>query len=281
MADWEDYRYAAAVAEAGTVRGAAKALGVHASTVTRRIDHFERRLGVSLFTRSVRGLAPTSHGEVVVGAVRSVGAQFQEVERRLRRSNSEMAGEVGLSVSPALAAWLFMPTLKALLDEFPALSIRQHRSWTATAVETHEMDVAVVVSQQPPADLVGRPGGVMSLAGWATDELAVRWPQGCVWLPSRLQQETARDLTLDDAPQGSVLDTIELQTQAVLAGMGASLLPCYLAALDSRLVELPVARVQPEIWVLSHTEARGVRRIQTLASRLVDTIRQVDLRLAS
>ncbi len=59
MADWDDYRYFAAVARNGSVRGAATRLGVNASTVTRRLDALEDRLGVMLFTRSQRGLQIT------------------------------------------------------------------------------------------------------------------------------------------------------------------------------------------------------------------------------
>ena len=39
--DWDDFRFFAAVARAGSVRGAADRLGVNASTVTRRLDALE------------------------------------------------------------------------------------------------------------------------------------------------------------------------------------------------------------------------------------------------
>ena len=278
MANWDDYRFAAAVAEAGTVRGAAKALGVHASTVTRRIGHFEQRLGVSLFVRSVRGLVLTAEGQQVVSALHSVAEQLQGVERELRRASSEMAGEVRLSVSPAVAASLFMPALKDLLDEFPAVTVQQRRRWTAADVETHDVDLALVVLHQPPGDLIGRPAGAMSLAAWASPELESRWPDACVWLPSRLQQETAPDYAVGGMPTGGALDTLELQKAAVRAGLGASLLPCYQVYADAGFVELPLARVHPEVWVLSHPDTRGVRRVQMLASRLADAVRKVDLR---
>ena len=53
--DWDDYKYFSALAATRSVRAAAEQLGVNPSTVSRRLEHFEQRLGVQLFTRSQRG----------------------------------------------------------------------------------------------------------------------------------------------------------------------------------------------------------------------------------
>ena len=76
--DWDDYRYFAALAEAGSVRGAANELGVNASTVTRRLESLETALGVSLFKRTGRGLNITTEGV-------EVAQRLDEVAKQLRR----------------------------------------------------------------------------------------------------------------------------------------------------------------------------------------------------
>ncbi|WP_312621640.1 helix-turn-helix domain-containing protein, partial [Agrobacterium pusense] len=48
-------RYALLVAEHGSFRRAADAVGMSQSTVSRRVQLLERRLGVPLFTRSRTG----------------------------------------------------------------------------------------------------------------------------------------------------------------------------------------------------------------------------------
>ena len=55
MRDWDDLRYFLAVARAGSLSGAAKALGVNHSTVFRRVETLEDRLGVRLFDRHREG----------------------------------------------------------------------------------------------------------------------------------------------------------------------------------------------------------------------------------
>ena len=60
--DWDDYKYFSAVAATRSVRAAAERLDVNPSTVSRRLEHFEQRLGVQLFTRSPRGLTIAPEG---------------------------------------------------------------------------------------------------------------------------------------------------------------------------------------------------------------------------
>jgi hypothetical protein len=49
MIDWDDIRYFLAVSRGGSVRAAAKSLGVNHATVLRRIAQLEKRLGALMF----------------------------------------------------------------------------------------------------------------------------------------------------------------------------------------------------------------------------------------
>ena len=64
LANWDDYRFFTTLAQSGSVRASADRLGVNASTVTRRLDGLEGRLGVKLFVRSHAGLELTADGPV-------------------------------------------------------------------------------------------------------------------------------------------------------------------------------------------------------------------------
>src|SRR5690554_3350410 len=102
---WDLYRTFLAVLRAGSLTGAAQALGLTQPTVGRHVDELEEALQLSLFTRSRSGLAPTeaatalrpyaetlaatsaallraasSHGEAVAGAVRITASDVVGVE---------------------------------------------------------------------------------------------------------------------------------------------------------------------------------------------------------
>ena len=277
MTDWDDYRFAAAVAQAGTVRGAADLLGVHPSTVTRRIDHFEQRLGIKLFVRSVRGLVPTAEGRRVVGALDNISKVLQRLETALVRGAREIAGELKLSVSPVLTPELFLPALKELTDAHSALSVSVSPHWTAAPLQRREADVSLLVLRQAPDELVGRSVGAISFSARAQAEVAARWPDHCSWLPSALQQAIAPDLVVPAAQSGGSLESVELQLAATGAGLGATLLPTYRALQVSGLVELALPCPTAEVWVLSHPDARGMASTQALAGALADAMRGVEL----
>ena len=272
MHNWDDYRFAAAVAESGTVRGAARELGVNPSTVTRRLEQFEARLGVRLFNRSSSGIAPTQEGQQLIAALGDVAAQLRDVEEGMLSDAQSLRGEVRIAVSPALQASVVMPALAELRAAHLDLGLRWTAAWDARSLETRDVDIALMALAEPPVDLVGRTAGELLLAAFAAPAVAADWPAG-PWLPSALQQASAPNLAIEGVPSWGWFATLEAQLAAAQAGLGATLLPVQLVQADARLVELPVARIRVDVWLLSHPEARGVRRVQAVAAALLAQLR--------
>ncbi len=79
--DWDHLRFVLAVADAGGLSGAARALGVDAATVSRRLDALEAALRCKLFHRTRAGLAPNSAGTKLIDHAR-------RIEQRCARSPS-------------------------------------------------------------------------------------------------------------------------------------------------------------------------------------------------
>ncbi|MGE3874032.1 MAG: LysR family transcriptional regulator [Parvibaculaceae bacterium] len=99
------YRYFAAVAEAGSVRGAAQALNVAASAVSRQIILLEQQFNLPLFERRGRSLRLSAAGEVMLKGLKSV-LQGHEVTldhldalRGLKRGRIRIATVESISVS--------------------------------------------------------------------------------------------------------------------------------------------------------------------------------------
>ena len=62
--DWDYLRYVHALANGGTLARAGELLGVHQTTVLRRLDQMESDLATRLFERNRDGLALTPAGEL-------------------------------------------------------------------------------------------------------------------------------------------------------------------------------------------------------------------------
>src|SRR4029453_14484907 len=63
MLNWDDLRVVLAVAENGTISGAAAVLRISHPTLSRRLRQIEERLGVRLFERTPSACLPTEVGE--------------------------------------------------------------------------------------------------------------------------------------------------------------------------------------------------------------------------
>ena len=125
-----------AVAEAGSVTGAAEALALSPSSVSAAVAQLEQTLGLSLFLRHhARGVTPTRAGERVL----------QEARELLRRAGalgnlaSELArvpaGPLAIGCLVTLAPVVLPGLLASFLARFPAVEPRFREADQATLLE--------------------------------------------------------------------------------------------------------------------------------------------------
>ena len=91
MFDWNDLRHFLAVARYGSTLAAAKALNVNQSTVHRRLDELEKRLGRQLVVRQPTGYRLTELGQDMLTYVERVEEAVQSFERRLAEAQADPA----------------------------------------------------------------------------------------------------------------------------------------------------------------------------------------------
>lgn len=156
---WDEIRTAWHVARAGTVSGAAEALGVHHATVIRHIDALEARLGVKLFQRHARGYTPTEAGEALAQVGRTTDEQFTQLAARLRGLSGGIEGDLVVTTVPELCA-LVIDALTPLLAEHPALNLRLRTDRRVLRLEYGEAHVAIRAGGRPE-----EPDNVVQLLG--------------------------------------------------------------------------------------------------------------------
>ena len=87
--DVKDLRYFVAVYEAEGFSRASRELGTVQSNVSARIRSLEGSLGISLFERRYRRVAPTAGGDKLYRHAKKVLGSLSEAERALRRNRSK------------------------------------------------------------------------------------------------------------------------------------------------------------------------------------------------
>ncbi len=275
--NWNDLRFALAVARSQSLAGAARRLGVNESTVGRRLAEAERRLGARLFERNHRAYHPTEAGRAVVAGAERVELEVQAVETAISGADRLAAGVVRLTSVPIVVNRVLVPALPRLLRDHPQLRVELIAGPRDLSLTKREADIALRLAR-PQKDLraVARRIGRLDYA---------------VYGPSRKRAEPLPWITYEDdmanlpqwrymaerpvrdraAPPAVTVNDAEAILQSVKAGLGKSLLPVAIADREPGLVRLdsdppPLSR---ELWLMVHPELRNLTRIRVVVDWLV------------
>lgn len=133
----------AALARAGGVRGAASALGIPRSTVSRRLADLERQAGAPLVVRTARRFALTELGTALAERC----GEFEELLRRSRElvhhAIGEPSGVLRISAAPVLGEEVLPEIIAELMRRHPALSVDVRMSVDYVDLRRGGVDVAL------------------------------------------------------------------------------------------------------------------------------------------
>jgi DNA-binding transcriptional LysR family regulator len=146
---WEDVRIFLAVAEAGSVSGAARALRLGQPTVSRRLALLEHRLGAALFRRSVKGVALTADGERLLPAARKMAEWAGEIGRVAESPGQGPRGLVRVTATPHVSHDFLAPFAGWLAEREPGLRLEVLSSIEYLDLARGEADLAL--RTRPPA----------------------------------------------------------------------------------------------------------------------------------
>jgi DNA-binding transcriptional LysR family regulator len=270
--DWDDLRYVLAVAQAGSLAGAARALGVNHTTVLRRVGAFEEALGLRLFERLPTGYALTAGGEELVAAARSIDGTVTALERKLAGRDLRLVGTLRLTTTDTLMASVLPPMLAAFRAEHPGIELEVSVSNQMANLTKRDADVAIRPATEPPETLVGRRVAGVAFAVYAAPALLPKADgdlAGALWVgpdDSLAGTSVARWLraSLPSARVAVRCDSFVAMREAAAAGLGVVALPCYLGDGSPHLRRAlpPLAGLATELWVLTHEDLRRTARVR-------------------
>jgi DNA-binding transcriptional LysR family regulator len=111
-ASWDDLKSFLVCAKHKSFRNAAEMLGLTSTTLMRRIDRLEERIGCKLFLRDQSGLTLSEEGLAMIGDVTEMERHAFNIFRRVSHSSNDGYGTVRVSVTegPDIAIQLEPPT---------------------------------------------------------------------------------------------------------------------------------------------------------------------------
>lgn len=155
-----DLEYVVAIAEHGSLSRAAEACHVSSSTLSIQLGKLEAYLGVTLFERSRKRVAPTAAGHEIVALARDIVRQSRRLMDVAREGRDPMGGVLRLGAFPTLAPYYLPSAVPALSKVFPKLALRLVEDKTARLEEKllrHELDAALLALPVSSAEFVSAP----------------------------------------------------------------------------------------------------------------------------
>ncbi len=115
--------YVAAIAEQGSLRAAARHLGVAQPAFSRSIAELERELGAPLFERRARGMIATPLGEAFVRRANAILNDVRRARDEVEQLKGSATGEITVGLSIAAHLSLLPGSLRPFRDRHPKVRL--------------------------------------------------------------------------------------------------------------------------------------------------------------
>lgn len=271
---WDDMRLVHAIADAGTLSGAARALHVSHPTAFRRLNRLERKLEVRFFDRARDGYTATAAAEEVSALVRVLRNEVLTVERRIAGRDLRPSGTLRITTTDTLLFGWLSPGLREFRSVYPDIRLELVVSNDVFSLSKREADIAVRPAHNPDESLVGRRIGTIEQAAymakalvgegedlpevasmdWIGPDEGMAYPALERWLEQENLVEQCR----------TRVNSVYGMLAATRAGLGCSVLPCYLGdnAVQLRRVSGAIPSMATDLWLLTHPDLRKTERVR-------------------
>jgi DNA-binding transcriptional LysR family regulator len=278
--DWEDLRYVLAVADEGSLSGAARKIGVNHATVLRRVNGFEENMALAIFDRTARGYRIAPRRKRVIDAMRAVEEAALGVERAITAARSPLAGVVRVTSTDTFCLGILPEIIAGIELQAEGLEIELSSQNQHADLARLDADIAVRPAAKIPPELTGVVAGQLGVAVYAAPDAQDRWlglsgNLASVGLGTRIAELTG------EARVGARSDSFPVLREMAAAGQGRAILPCILGDADPRLVRIdgliPLTAVP--IWVASHVDLAEVPRIRAVRDLIIAGLERAGPRL--
>ncbi len=282
-----------AVARRRSFRAAAAEIGLSMTALSQAVAELEGRLGVRLFNRTTRSVAPTAAGEQFVAQVAPALGVIRESMEAVNQHRTSPAGLLRLNISAGAARQILSPVIFEYLRRYPEMAVDIVTEGRLVDIVKDGFDAGVRLAESVPGDMIAVAlgpeqrlivvGSPAYLKGRALPEtphdlrthdcIRTRMPSGVIY---RWEFERRGERVVVDVSGRLTLDETDLMHEAALAGLGLSYLSAWRAAADvaaGRLVQVLADWTPPFPGLCLYYPGR--RHVPWGLRALVDLIREL------
>jgi DNA-binding transcriptional LysR family regulator len=274
MFDWNDLKHFLAVARHGSTIAAGKALGTSQSTVHRRLDELERRIGRQLVTRHSTGYLITDFGNELMPYAERAEAAIKALEQHATDAARDRSGIIRVTC-PEPIVHRMAPLIERFHERHPKLRVEFVMSDRYLDLLKGDADIAFR-SGDTEDELVGRKLADSIWAIYASRRYIERHGK-----PERVEDLSRHSLVSFDetmsghrvvtwlkavAPDATIAarnNSVLGLMYAVKSGVGTGPLPTAIADMEQDLVRVlgPIPELSRSWRILTHPDLRRTPRI--------------------
>ncbi|MBY0572082.1 MAG: LysR family transcriptional regulator [Undibacterium sp.] len=279
-----DLEVVLALGRFSTLSAAGERLGLDGSTIFRTIQRIEKGLGQRLFQRSRLGFLPMELALELINYAENIEAQIELARVTAQADSGQVTGLVRITTTDTILNGLVAPSLKQLQQLHPLLTYDLHTDNALANLTRREADIAIRATKRPPPHLIGKSIGPIRVALFSAKRGGLKkfdaekianehWIAPDDALPEHPSVIWRKQHFPKIAPRYRV-NSIMMVSEMVAQGLGIGLLPLFLAQQRKDLHQLtaPIEECETELWLLTHTESRHLRRVSAVFSYLSESL---------
>ena len=231
----------------GSLRSAAVDQGISPQAASQAVMQLEKELGVRLFHRTTRKLSLTEEGQRLLDSAKPALATLSSALDDARRSKEDTGGVLRVSAPRAFGLTVLWPYFEAFQKRYPNVLLEVQFDDQFTDLVTDRADVGFRGGPPPSSGSIARPLVPIQLIVCASPEYIERhgapqtidelYAHRCTGYrranTGKLAQWQFRigdEIVYRDVPAVVYVNDTEIETQAVLSGLGIGQLGSFSAA---------------------------------------------------
>jgi DNA-binding transcriptional LysR family regulator len=280
--DWNDVQYTLAVAQTGSFYAAAGHLGVHQTTVARRVQRLERELATKLLARHSHGMVLTAAGESLIAKAAAMEDAATIVRSEVAGFDARLNGTIRVAISEGIGRYWLIPALADFQLRYPDIGIELLTEARAVNMLVPHVDISISLTRPKLPRLIGVHVGDAHYNLFASRNYLRQhgYPQSVdelrrhKLLDLHLYRTVSHlawwnELTREIGNVAFLADSSSVYLAAIQEGLGIGMAPTFCTFMLPDLMLLPI---QPscsvELWLVWHEAAKGNAKIRAFTNFL-------------
>ncbi|WP_294221959.1 LysR family transcriptional regulator [uncultured Shimia sp.] len=286
--DWSLIQSFLAVAETGSLSGAARQLNASQPTLGRHIKTLEDTLKVEVFHRHARGFELTETGQALLAPAQRMATAMADLSLVAAGDETDLAGTVRIATSVFMAHHVMPAILADLRQQEPLIQIELVPSDDSQNLLFREADIAVRMYRPEQLDMITKHLGDITLGMFAAESYIARKgrPTGAEDLPHHdivgydANDDIIREMRAMGIPASRDWFAVRCDNQTaywelVCAGCGIGFCQSKIARQTPGIEEVPLGFPLPQlpVWLTAHESLRHTPRISRVWSLLESALK--------